>query len=251
MGVDRERLKKSDGTSNYSNASALHVYRPISRFFSMILLRLPVTPNQLTVFWGLLMIVSSILFFFNDYVLNIVGGIGWVVAYALDFSDGDIARYKNLKSKRGKYLDLVNHRATYPLMMFAIGFGQWSSGDTTLFGINIDPVAYLITGFLAGLGMIMIMDLGDIYNKSHPEGIIESDKGSAAVEGNRIKNQRMFRFVMNINPLTFTNMMLLIPVFAVLGYLEVFILFYGVFYPLASFGRYIMLGRMVPGVQKD
>ena len=55
---------------------------------------------------------------------------------------------------------------------------------------------------------------------------------------------------MNLNPLTFTNMMLLIPVFAAIGYLEVFIIFYGVFYPVAAVFRYVTLYRMVPGVNE-
>ena len=57
--------------------------------------------------------------------------------------------------------------------------------------------------------------------------------------------------VMNFNPLVFTNMMLLTPVFALIGLTDVFIIFYGVFYPIAAFGRYIMLYRKLPGVSKS
>lgn len=55
---------------------------------------------------------------------------------------------------------------------------------------------------------------------------------------------------MNLNPLTFTNMKILLPIFAVLGLMDVFVIFYGIFYPMAAFGRYVMLYRMVPGVVK-
>lgn len=250
MSVDRERLFGLRKTSEYENASSKYIFTPISRALSLILVRTPVTPNQITVFWGLLMIFSSILFFFGDWVLNIIGGIGWIIAYALDYSDGDIARYKDLRSRRGGYQDLVNHRATYPLMMFGIGFGCWWTGRDLIPEITLDPVAYIILGFLGGLGMLMIMDLGDIYNRSNPDNVLDSDKGTAAVEGQHFENQGLFRTLMNLNPLVFTNMMVLILVFAVIDLMEVFILFYGVMYPVVAFGRYAMLYRMVPGVQK-
>lgn len=249
MKVDKERLRRTRPPSEYENASSRYIFTPISKAFTWILIRTPVTPNQLTVFWGALMIVSSIAFLFGDWTLNVLGGIGWVIGYAMDYTDGDIARYRDMRSARGGYLDLVNHRATYPLMMFCIGFGEWTHGRTELLGIQIDPEAYLMLGFFAGLGMIMIMDLGDIFNRMCPDNRLNSDKGSAAVEGSGFSNKKTFRLLMNINPLTFTNMMLLIPVFAIIDYLDVFIIFYGAFYPLAAFSRYIILYRKVPGVQ--
>ena len=45
-------------------------------------------------------------------------------------------------------------------------------------------------------------------------------------------------------------MKILLPIFAVLGLMDVFVIFYGIFYPMAAFGRYVMLYRMVPGVVK-
>ncbi len=249
MKVDKERLSRTRPPSEYENASSRYIFTPISRAFTHLFARTSATPNQITIIWGVLMILSSLALFTGQWLPSVLGGIGWVVGYALDYTDGDIARYRDMKSPRGGYLDLVNHRATYPLMMFGIGFGAWMTGRTEILGIAIDPAAYLILGFLAGLGMIMIMDLGDIFNKVCPDNRLNSDKGSAAVEGSGFRNKRMFRILMNVNPLTFTNMMLLIPVFALIDWLEVFIIFYGIFYPVAAFARYIILYRMVPGVQ--
>ena len=196
------------------------------------------------------MIFSSALLMFGDRWLSVIGGLGWVIAYALDYTDGDIARYKDMRSKRGGFQDRVNHRTTYPLLMFGVGFGAWISGRTEILGIPIDPAAYLILGFIAGLGMIMIIDLGANYNSCCPEAALDRDEGTAAVEGKKFKNQRLFRVIMNFNPLVFTNMLILLPIFALIGYLDVFIIFYGVFYPIAAFGRYVMLYRMAPGVVK-
>ncbi len=196
------------------------------------------------------MIASSIMLMFGDFWLNVAGGLGWVIAYSLDYTDGDIARYKDMRSSRGKFQDHINHKATYPLLMFALGFNGWIYGRTEFLGIAVDPAAYLILGFIAGLGMTMIIDLGANYNDCCPEKALDCDRGTAAVEGQKFKNQRLFRMIMNLNPLVFTNMMVLIPIFALIGYLDLFIIFYGIFYPVAAFGRYVMLYRMVPGVVK-
>lgn len=251
MKVDKERLKQTRPPSEYENASSHYIFTPISRVFTHIFVRTRATPNQITFIWGILLILSSIALFFGDRYISILGGIGWVIGYALDYTDGDIARYRNMRSARGGYIDLVNHRTTYPLMMFGIGFGAWMTGRTEFLGIQIDPTAYLIFGFLAGLGMIIIMDLGDIFNKVCPDNKLNSDKGSAAVEGSNVKNKKAFKAFMNVNPLTFTNMMLLILVFAIIDYLEIFIIFYGIFYPVAAFFRYVTLYRKVPGIQKN
>lgn len=248
--IDRERLFGVRHTSEYENASSKYIFTPLSRALSLIIVRTPATPNQVTIFWGLLMIASSILLMFGDRTLNTIGGIGWVIAYALDYTDGDIARYKDMGSRRGGFQDRVNHRTTYPLLMFCAGFGVWYGGSSGFLNISIDPAIYLILGFTAGLGMVSIVDLGANYNSCCPETALERDEGSAAVEGKHFKNQKLFRLIMNLNPLTFTNMKILLPIFAVLGLMDVFVIFYGIFYPMAAFGRYVMLYRMVPGVVK-
>lgn len=243
MGIDKEKFKECISEEEYFVGK--YIFIPISNFFSRILIRTPVTPNQLTILWGLLMVVSSIAFTFNDYVVNIIAGVCWVIAYSLDCADGTIARYKNIRSKRGKYYDLVNHRVSYPLLMFCIGFGMWHSGRIEFFGFDIDPAVYLIVGFLAGLGMLLIMDLGECRNKAYPESMIENDSGSKNIEGKGM-DKRTFNMIMSVNPLSFDNMMVLLPIFAALNLLEVFILFYGIMYPLAAFGRYVILARAIP-----
>ena len=248
--IDRVKLFGSRKISEYDNATSTYVFTPLSRILSLLIVRLPATPNQITIFWGLLMIASSILLMFGDRTLGMIGGIGWIIAYALDYSDGDIARYKEMRSRRGDFQDRVNHRTTYPLLMFCAGFGVWYSGITEVLGVSLDPAAFLILGFTAGLGMVSIIDLGANYNSCCPETALDRDKGSAAVEGKRFKNPKLFKVIMNLNPLTFTNMMLLLPIFAILGFMDIFIIFYGIFYPVAAFGRYVMLYRMVPGVVK-
>ena len=243
MSIDKDKFEESKSTDSFFISK--YVFLTLGNVLAKLLIRTRITPNQVTIFWGLLMIICSISFVFNDCLISTLAGIGWIIAYALDDADGTIARYKNIKSKRGKYYDLINHRVTYPLLMFCIGLGLWYGNVTSLVFFDVTPDLFLITGFLAGLGMLIIMDLGECYNKAYPEKNIENDKGSVSIEGKNA-NPKTYYIFMSLNPLTFTNMMFLIPIFAVLNLLNIFIVFYGIMYPIAAFIRYIILARSIP-----
>lgn len=243
MALDEEKFKKC--RSQDDSFIGKYLFAGLGNVFSRILIRTPVTPNQLTIFWGGLMVLCSIAFVLHDYYISILAGIGWIIAYALDDADGTIARYKGIYSQRGKYYDLINHRVTYPLLMFCIGFGIYRSGPVTIFDFTITQGWFLILGFLAGLSMVIIMDLGDCYNKAYPQGDLKADNGSRAVEGRNVDPKKYILF-MSLNPLTFLNMLFLLPIFAVLDMMYLFIIFYGCMYPLGAFARYVILAREIP-----
>ena len=80
--------------------------RVVSIYLTWILIKTPLTPNSIT----LLGIVSAVLgllsFIFGWITLGIFCFVFCIVS---DFSDGEVSRYKNLKSKEGTYLDKVHH----------------------------------------------------------------------------------------------------------------------------------------------
>lgn len=237
---------KSLGDGNFTNK---HIIAPLGNYFSYIFIRLPITPNQLTAGWGILLILCSIAFAFGNYWLSIAAGIGWVIGYSLDFTDGTIARYKNMKSHKGPFIDMVNHRVSYFLLMFCAGFGAWKFGRTDFFGLYFNPDIYIVLGALAGLCMVLIMDYGEIYMDACPNNEIYDGRGAVNVEGRYAKNKKLFSFISNINPLTFTNMMCLIPIFAIFGIMDVFVIFYGILYPLATIFRYFTYLRIIGDIE--
>lgn len=244
--ADKQRLWDSLDHSPSINFCDRYVYNPIAYALLLVLVRTRVTPNQITYFWGALMLVCSIGFLFNDCLLNILCGIGWVVAYALDCADGPLARYTGIKSARGDYQDGINHRSTFPLMMFFIGYGAFVGGRAELFGFDIDPMYYLFLGFLAGISMVVIIDAGSVHDRVNPIEGFTANGGSLGIEGEKMKNRSLLKAAMMLNPLAFTNMMVLIPVFAAIDCLDIFIIIYGIAYPVGAFVRYISLLRKIP-----
>ena len=225
MEYDRDRLIKCLNYDGDLSASERYVYNSIAYcVIRGILIHTHIAPNKVTAFWGVLMLVSSLGFLLGDYRADILCGIGWVFAYALDCADGPWARYSGLKSRRGDYIDGVNHRATYPLVMFCIGYRVFSDlSYSSIFedvGLDVDPLAYLLLGVAAGICMVLIIDVGNIYNRICPEKAFASNAGIAEVESRNVKDKERFKKIMRFSPAAFTNMIALMPVFAALGRLD-------------------------------
>lgn len=244
MAIDSKRFKES---SSYPDEPyvAEHFFAYLGRLFAHLFVRTPLTPNQITWFWGGLMVLSGLLYSTGSYVPCILGGIIWVCAYGMDYTDGIIARYKDMKSAKGAYLDLVVHRVTYPILMFCIGWGVYVSGGVPWIDFFwFDDTFYIYLGLAAGVSMDVFMDLVPMYEKFKVgEKTFEDRKGSTAVEGRLVKNQDIFKKLMNFNPLVFTNMMLMLPVFAILDLMGLFIIIYGVGYTLVTAARVVIMYR--------
>ena len=82
------------------------IFRYISFYLvTKVLWNTNVKPNQITIFRTILNLIAFYLFIFLDW-RYIIGFFIFQFAEMLDSTDGDIARYKNLKSKLGVWLEI-------------------------------------------------------------------------------------------------------------------------------------------------
>jgi len=148
--IQQLRDKPNDGpVSTYLN-------RPISTRLSRILLKTPVTPNQISVVTFLLSLVAAGLFMTGQYLWLVVGGILAQFASIIDGCDGEIARLKFLKSDYGGWLDAVLDRYSDALLLF---------GLTWYANINNPLPAIYIIGFFAIIGSFMLSYTADKYDR--------------------------------------------------------------------------------------
>jgi len=148
--IQQLRDKPNDGpVSTYLN-------RPISTRLSRILLKTPVTPNQISVLTFLLSLVAAGLFMTGQYLWLVVGGILAQFASIIDGCDGEIARLKFLKSDYGGWLDAVLDRYSDALLLF---------GLTWYANINDPLPAIYIIGFFAIIGSFMLSYTADKYDR--------------------------------------------------------------------------------------
>lgn len=245
MKIDNEKFRECFNPEG-DNFVGTYIFQPLGRFFARIFLHTPLTPNQITVFWGLLMAVSAFLLATGNYYLCIAGGILWVLSYSMDFSDGIVARYKNIRSSSGDFLDFMVHRYTYPLLMTCIGWGVFISGGTEFIKFDwFRNEYYILFGVLAGVSINIFMSIIPLYNNISKTETHLDKNGARAVEANFFKNQKMFDLLMSINPLVFTNMMVLIPICACLNILWLFIIFYAIGYFVVATVRAVTVFKKI------
>lgn len=143
-----------------------------------LIAKLPVTPNQITIF--------NVIVSFAIYYLAFKGNLKAVAILIqfylfLDILDGNLARYKNMRSKLGAKLDFWCDRFFYNLIFISIGFGKVDLSLLILIIICVNayaivPTYYIVPGLrklkevkrfglkkvMMEKGYIIGMDLGTV-----------------------------------------------------------------------------------------
>jgi phosphatidylglycerophosphate synthase len=165
----------------------------------------------------------------------------------MDWTDGHVARYKKMTSKRGAFLDEINHCVTWPVLFVCIGLGLY---------LSTGEIFNVLFAFAAGMFMPLIMLTMSVYKSVNGDQIKESSENEDAEE-KFFKNEKRFKRIRNINPLTFMNMYIVLLIVTLLdailpeifpsifpfelfwmtGFLSLSVLFYGVGFPLGFFTR--------------
>ncbi len=107
--------------------------RPLSRAVSRLLVRTPITPNQLTLILMLLPLVGAFLLLRGDYFGFACGAILFQLHSMLDGCDGEIARVKYLESETGAKLDQICDRWSTLLFAIALGLGLARATGTWIY----------------------------------------------------------------------------------------------------------------------
>jgi len=116
------------------------IVRKISIQITNILARTSVTPNQITFISFLMGILSAYCISLAEHNFLILGGIIFFISYIIDNVDGEIARLKNLGSKKGAFLDSSLDRIKEGAVFFAISYALF---------IQTQDYLSLIYGFIA------------------------------------------------------------------------------------------------------
>jgi phosphatidylglycerophosphate synthase len=97
--------------------------RQFSYRLTPILLKWPITPNQITSISLLLGLAGAACFLSGMWLLGIIGGLLLVACYTLDNCDGEVARIKGLSSEFGARLDDLSDWLVDLSFFIALGFG--------------------------------------------------------------------------------------------------------------------------------
>ena len=128
----------------YDGYVSRYLNRRISEPFARLLVKTPVTPNQVTVAAFGIAVLSLVGFILGQ---NIVAGLLVQLSSIVDGIDGSLARLKGMSSTFGGFLDSVLDR--YADILVILGLTLWSLANETYPGITV-------VGFLAVTGSVCI-----------------------------------------------------------------------------------------------
>jgi choline kinase/phosphatidylglycerophosphate synthase len=90
-------------------------------YFSVLFWKAGISANVITIWMGIVSLLGSIAFVFNNMWLVLLGWLLWMFAEILDCVDGEVARLSNTRSSLGGYIDHITHIFLNPMIALACG----------------------------------------------------------------------------------------------------------------------------------
>lgn len=139
------------------NAITRYAYRPVSMPLTKLLVRTPITPNQISWIVAALVAIGCWLTAHADYERAVLGTIVVLVASYIDCCDGEVARVKLLSSRFGAWMDTVVDELSSVGYMVALGWHCHLHFGRDYFGpLGFDP-------WLAAIAFSVVIYLWCIY----------------------------------------------------------------------------------------
>ncbi len=99
--------------------------RQLGYFLSLVLIRLPISANQVTFVSMVIGLAGCALFLKGELAWNVYGSVLLVLSYALDYCDGVIARLKDQCSPYGAAFDDFVDWIVDTAIFACLGYGTW------------------------------------------------------------------------------------------------------------------------------
>lgn len=153
-GLDKEHFTASDSfIDRYFN-------RKISAIITAVLIKTPISANQVTVFNTFVGLFVAYLFQRGGYYNSLIAALIFQINTVIDHCDGEIARAKNQSSRFGFWLDLITDAIVGCAVVICIGFGLSAS---------LNDNSYIMWGLVAGGGVLVSSTLV-FYNAAKIKG---------------------------------------------------------------------------------
>jgi len=109
--------------------------RPLSLATTRLLARTPITPNQWTIFIGIMGLVGAWMMAQGGYWWLTLGALTVHISSVLDGCDGELARIKFLSSRIGEWLDTAFDDIVNSAMILGLGLGLEATTGNGLYGV--------------------------------------------------------------------------------------------------------------------
>lgn len=140
---ERRAVLKSD------NRWLLYItIRPLANYLAIdVFAKTDITPTAITLASFMLTVIAGILFSLGGKLLLIIGGVLVFLSLVLDSVDGQLARYKNMVSKLGDYLDKMLDVVKQFILILGLCLGYYcSTSDFTIWGLGFGAFFAMFMG---------------------------------------------------------------------------------------------------------
>jgi phosphatidylglycerophosphate synthase len=124
--------------------------RKISIYFTWYFLRLGLTPNKATLISFLVGLLGLLLFSFDNILSVILGFVFFHLYIIIDSSDGEMARYLNMKSELGAFYDKLLHyvmKIGILLVLTLHAYYFYDKVSIIIFGLGVALISGLASSF--------------------------------------------------------------------------------------------------------
>ena len=163
--MDREMLERlRNSKPSEDGIIATNFNRAVSTQILKCLVKTRITPNQVTFVSFLVAVMAGFLFAAGTYLNLVLGAVLVEVSFTLDCVDGQLARFRNMKSSFGDWFDKVLDRLSEFAIFFGLCFGLYKqSGDVRIW----------IWGFTALFTVLLLNYAADVLGPLSLRGLSE------------------------------------------------------------------------------
>ncbi|MHC4267394.1 MAG: CDP-alcohol phosphatidyltransferase family protein [Planctomycetota bacterium] len=182
-----EAEKKSDQpVISHSDSPIIdrYIIRKISGFISGLLVKTPVTPNQVTIVSLVIGIVAAVFFSHGAHTCTIIASVLYYISTVLDQCDGEVARFKRMESDFGRIFDIIVDSIVNASIVIGITFAIYKTNGS---GLTI------VAGLLAMMGIVISLLLTTYFSNES-----EKDTGTKEIL-DKLNNKDFFYIIMLVS----------------------------------------------------
>lgn len=125
------------------------VIRHLSFQLTRLLVRLPLTPNNITAISLVFGLLGAACFAFGTWSWSVLGSVLMTLSYILDNCDGEIARLKSMSSEWGARFDDIVDTLVDSAFFACLGYGTWlATGNKLWLWLGLAATAGAVMDFV-------------------------------------------------------------------------------------------------------
>ena len=200
MPIETEKkIEQLSCTSLDSPIIDRYIIRKISGFITGLLVKTPVTQNQVTIIRLILGIVSAAFFSHGAHTYTIIAGVFYFISTVFDQCDGEVARFKHMTSDFGKTFDIIVDSIVNAAITIGITIAIYKTNGS---GLTI------IAGLLAMTGIVISLLLTTYFSN-------ESKNDTGAKEMLDKLNNKDFFYIIMLASVIFNQMIWFLLIMAI------------------------------------